>query len=309
MLVANRKGTLAVANPLTRRLRLLPDAKISSHVCLASCLKKKLWQHDLPSISINIVAESELQTFKVMVLGEMRMKEVHALIYNSLTDTWTIKRCSDINYKLFRRFFHSTVHGNTIYCASIYPLTINCTSIYPKWMVSYNTETQLCVAEEIPLIDMSEIGSTSFRRVQTIGIVGYKSRIFLLGVVVGKHKLLLWRPFTVVGVWETNPGARQWKLWTTTPLEWVSTYSLDFRSYEMASAYDGEQRVSIIARNGSSRNITLELNLETKEWKMLSAGIAENKNSSFITSGSATYRRRDKGVKAFHMKLKFRTAI
>jgi hypothetical protein len=244
-----------------------------------------------------------------MVLGELRLKQVHALIYSSLTDTWTVKLCSEIDYKLFRRFFHSTVDGNTIYCTSIYPLTINSTSIYPQWIVSYNTETQLSVVEEIPFIDFSVIGSTIFRRVQTIGIVGYKNRIFLLGVVAGRHALLLWRPFTVVGLWEVNPSARQWKLLTTTPLEWVSKYSIDFRSYEIASAYDGDQRVNIIARNGSIRTITLELNFDTKEWKMLqSDGITENKNPSSLTSRSAS-QKRSKAVKAFHIKLKFRTAI
>jgi hypothetical protein len=41
MLLVSRKGRLGVVNPLTRRLRLLPDAKISSHLCLESYLKKK----------------------------------------------------------------------------------------------------------------------------------------------------------------------------------------------------------------------------------------------------------------------------
>jgi len=236
------------------------------------------------------------------------MKQVHALIYSSLTDTWTIKLCSEIDHKLFRRFFHSTVDGNTIYCTSIYPLTINCISIYPQWMVSYKAETQLSVVEEIPFMDFSEIGRTRFRRVQTIGIVGYKSRIFLLGFVAGRHELLLWRPFTVVGLWEANPGARQWKLLTTTPLEWVNKYRIDFRSCEVAAAYDKGERVNIIARNGSIRTIFLELNLDTKEWKMLSDGQRENTTSSTLISRSSS-EKRNKLVQAFHMKLKFSTAI
>lgn len=302
MLLASREGRLAVANPLRRRLRLLPNPTIGSHRCLETCLED-LWQsYQLPSISINIVVESDLQTFKVMVLGEVGIKEVDALIYSSLTDRWTTRRWPWMNHKLFRSFFHSTVHGNTIYCASIYPLTINCTSFYPKWMLRCNTETHRCEVEEFHSIDFSEIGSTSFRRVQTIGIVGYMNRIYLLGILGGGHGL------TAVGLWEANSSAQHWKLLTTTPVEWVSKYSLDFWSYEIASAYDGDERVSIIARNGSIRTITLELNLDTKEWKMLSAGIAEDKNSPAITSRSAS-QGRDKGVKAFHMKFKFHTAI
>ena len=46
-----------------------------------------------------------------------------------------------------------------------------------------------------------------------------------------------------------NLGSRQWKLLTTTPVEWVSNYNLDFQSYEIASAYDEYQRVSITAGN------------------------------------------------------------
>lgn len=309
MLLASTQGRLAVVNPLTRRIRLLPDAKITPRLRLESCLKKKLWHHDhLPSISMNIAVDLGSKTFKVMVLGEVRINQVHALIYSSLTDTWTIKLCPEIDHKLFRRFFHSTVHGKTIYCTSIYPLTINCTSIYPKWMVSYNTETQLSVIEEIPLMDFSEIGRTRFRRVQTIGIVGYENRIFVLGVVSGRHALLLWRPFTVVGLWEANPGARQWKLFTKTPLEWVDNYRMDFRSCEIAAAYDGEKRVNIIARHGWMRTICVQVNLDTKEWKMLSDGKIENRTSSTIISRSAS-EKRNKVVQAFHLKLKFCTAI
>lgn len=305
MLLASREGRLAVANPLRRRLRLLPNPKICSHRCLEPRLEE-LWQHDqLPSISINIVVEPDLQTFEVMVLGEVGIKEVDGLIYSSSTDAWTTRRWPWMNHKLFRSFFHSTVHGHTIYCASIYPLTINCRSFYPKWLVRCNTETHRhrYEVDEIPSIDFSVIGSTSFRRVQTIGILGYRNIIFLLGILAGRHGL------TAVGLWEANSSAGHWKLLTTTPVEWVSKYSLDFWSYEIASAYDGDERVSIIARNGSIRTIMLELNLDTKEWKMLSAGIAQNKNSSAITSCEMQSQGRDKGVKAFHMKFKFHTAI
>jgi len=44
LLLASREGRLAVANPLTRRFRLLPDAKLSRRLGLESCLKKKLWE-------------------------------------------------------------------------------------------------------------------------------------------------------------------------------------------------------------------------------------------------------------------------
>jgi hypothetical protein len=176
MLLASREGRLGVTNPLTRRFRLLPDAKLSSRLRLESCLKKNLWHDQVPSMSISIVGDLASKTFKVVVLGEMRNRQVHALIYSSVTDTWTIKLCSEIDHKLFRNLSHSTAEGNTIHCIS----TDRRSPWLPRWMVSYNTETHLSVVENIEHIGYFPIEELHWNR--SIGIVAYKGKIFLFGL-------------------------------------------------------------------------------------------------------------------------------
>lgn len=305
MLLASREGRLAVANPLTRRFRLLPDAKLSTRLRLESCLKKKLWQlrlkkkpwqpHQLPSISINIVGDLASKSFKVMVWGELRNKQVHALVYSSVTDTWTIQLCPDIDHNLFRHLSHSTADGTTIYCNSNYRH-----SVRPRRMVSYNTETLRSVVEEMPGMDLSGIDGTRLERVQTIGLVAYKNRIFLLGVLAG-----ILRPLTVVGLWEANPTAEQWKLVTKTPLEWGINNPMDYGSCEAAAAYDGKQSVSVIVRKGWRMRL-LRLNLDTKEWK--TGGNPEQITWSTLTSTGAA-EDKNEPFKAFQMELKFCTAM
>jgi hypothetical protein len=63
--------------------------------------------------------------------------------------------------------------------------------------------------------------------------------------------------------------------------------------------------VSIIARNGSS-DILAELNLETKEWKMLDGIAAEIGSRSKSASHEDS---RNKVFKAFHFNFKFCIAI
>lgn len=305
MLLASREGRLAVANPLTRRFRLLPDAKLSSRLRLESCLKKKLWQprlkkkpwqpHHLPSISINIFGDSASKSFKVMVWGELRNKQVHVLVYNSRTDTWTIQLCPEIDHNLFRHLSHSTTDGTTIYCNSNYRH-----SVRPRRMVSYNTETLSSVVEEMPGMDLSGIDGTRLERVQTIGMVAYKSQIFLLGILAG-----ILRPLILVGLWAANPSTEQWKLVTKTPLEWGSMNPMDFGSCEAAAAYDGKQSVSIIVRKGWRMRL-LKLNLETNEWKK--GGNPEQITWSTLTSAGAS-EDKNEPFKAFQMELKFCTAM
>jgi len=305
MLLASREGRLAVANPLTRHFRLLPDAKLSSRLRLQACLKKKLWQHrlkkkpwqtnQLPSISINIVGDSASKSFKVMVWGELRNKQVHALVYSSVTDTWTIQLCPEMDHNVFRYLSHSTTDGTTIYCNLNY-----LRSARPLRMVSYNTETLLTVIDELMGMDLSGIDGTRLERVQTIGMVAYKSRMFLLGVLAG-----ILRPFTVVGLWEANPSAEQWKLVTKMPLEWGSKNPMDFGSCEAAAAYDGKQSVSIIVRKGWRIRL-LKLNLDTKEWK--TGGNPEQITWSTLASTGAS-EDKNEPFKAFQMELKFCTAM
>lgn len=290
MLLASREGRLGVANPLTRRFRLLPDAKVSLRLRLESCLRKNLWRDQVPSMSISIVGDLASKTFKVVVLGEMRNRQVHALIYSSVTDTWTLKLCSEIDHNLFRNLSHSTVEGNTIHCIAI---DRKRTWLSPPWMVSYNTETHLSVVQNIERIEYDYYRKRLLWE-QTIGVVAYKGKIFVFGVAS--------RPVPVpiiVCLEAENPGVQELKILTTTDLDWEKSIG------EVAAAYDGKHSVSIIARNGSSA-ILAELNLETKEWKTLDGIAAEIGSRSKSASHEDS---RNKVFKAFHFNFKFCTAI
>jgi hypothetical protein len=102
---------MLAANVLTRCFRLLPDTKVSPGLGLQSCLKKKLWESNSTptcvqsSMSINIVVDATGKRFKVMVWGELRSNQVHALVYSSSTGlepkAWTdlcIGKQSDVSY-------------------------------------------------------------------------------------------------------------------------------------------------------------------------------------------------------------------
>lgn len=167
-------------------------------------------------------------------------------------------------------------------------------------MVSYNTETLSSVVEEMPGMDLSGIDGTRLERVQTIGMVAYKSQIFLLGILAG-----ILRPLILVGLWAANPSTEQWKLVTKTPLEWGSMNPMDFGSCEAAAAYDGKQSVSIIVRKGWRMRL-LKLNLETNEWKK--GGNPEQITWSTLTSAGAS-EDKNEPFKAFQMELKFCTAM
>ena len=258
LLLASREGRLAVANPLTRRFRLLPDAKLSRRLGLESCLKKKLWeprlnkkawqQNQVPPLSINIVRDSASSSFKVMVLGEVRVKEVHALVYSSITHEWTIQFRPELSHLFFRYLSHSTTDGTTIYC----------NSVRRRQMLSYNTQTRVSIVEEMRGIHVQ----TRLGRAQTIGMVAYNSQIFLLGV---HHEPL--RPLTLVSLWASNPNAEQWRLLTKVPLDWGDNNPVDWGdSCETAAAYEGKHSVSIILRKEWKMRL-LKLNLNTKECK------------------------------------------
>ena len=165
--------------------------------------------------------------------------------------------------------------------------------------MGYNTETQFSVVQEMPFLDLSVIRYARCQRVKTIGIVNYKSRIFLLGVIAGFHLPPLWSHFSAVALWEANPSAGEWKVLTTTPLELLSKYGINFSTCELVPAYDGERTVTIIARSGWIRTMLLELNLDTKEWNML----CNHRNIPAEISNSF------EGLKAFHFKLKICTAM
>jgi len=230
-----------------------------------------------------------------MVWGELRNKQVHALVYSSMTDTWTIQLRPEIDHYFFRYLSQSTTDGTTIYCNSCYRNTAR-----PYRMVSYNTETGLSVVEGLWGMDLLGIDGTRLELVQIIRMVAYKNRIFLLGVL---DETL--RPLTLVGLWEANPSAEQWKLVTKMPLEWQSVNPIDFGSCNATAAYDGKQSVNIILRKGWSMKL-VKLNLDTKEWK--AGGNSEQIIWSTLISKVASDDKNEP-YKAFQMELKFCTAM
>lgn len=167
-------------------------------------------------------------------------------------------------------------------------------------MVSYNTETLVSVTEEMWEMDLTGIDRTRFEGVQTIGMVAYNSRIFLLGVF--DERL---HPLTLVVLWEANPNAEQWTLVTKMPLEWGSMNSVGFGSCEATAAYDGKQSVSILLRKEWNMRL-VKLNLDTREWKM--SGNPEQLTRSTLISTVAS-QNKNEPFKAFQMQLKFSTAI
>lgn len=259
MLFVSSEGKMVAANALTRSFQLLPDTKVSTRLGLQSCLKKKLWGSNCtPSMSINIVVDSATKTYKVMVWGEVRSGQVHSLVYSSATDKWSVRLCSEISYGLFRRPFHSTVHGNTIFYTSTHMLT------------TYDTQTDLFVVKLRNLRMPRRIMDMAVRRVHIITITVYKSQIFILCVVMG------WRSSAVMGLWQANLTHGQWEL--------LTSHGLQFYSHRVAAAYDGKHSITIIPRMRGS-NI-MSLNLDTKEWM-----VCDGDNQAWrLSDGNAQHR-------------------
>jgi outer membrane protein assembly factor BamB len=279
MLFVSSEGKMVAANALTKRFRLLPDTKVSPRLCLESCLKKKLRGSNSATISINIVVDPADKTFKVIVWGELRLNQVHALVYSSAADVWTVKLCSGINCRLFRRPFQSTVDGNSIYFSSM----------DKSVLVRYDTETGLFEANLIDRFNPRLLGRL-VKPVHDIMMVVYKNQIFLLGVIVCRSG----HSSALVALWKANHTHSLW--------EFQTAHGLQFASCEVAAAYDGKHNIIIIPRMQGSKMIFLNLN--TREWRM--------------SDGDTQWRSPDRNprqqnvseaFRAFHLKLKFCTAI
>ena len=195
LLVAN-DGKLLVGNPLARRFRLLPDTQVSPRLRLESCMKKKLWENDStptptyvqPSISINMVVDEGEggKTFKVMVWGELRRNQVHALVYSSATDKWTVTLCtnSDIKHTLFSSRFHTTVEGNTIFYSSMQRQRRQCV------LAKYDTQTGFFSVNRLVLqVWRRRQWLLGFRmeRNEYIKMIVSSGHIYLLSVMIGRQ--------------------------------------------------------------------------------------------------------------------------
>ena len=302
MLFVSTEGNIKVTNPLTKRFRLLPDIKFSLRLGLQSCLKRKLRgsksnSKSTPSttaqLSLSIHLVVDAAKFKVIVWGELRTHMVHALVYSSATDKWTVRECPDINFRLFKLQFHATAVEDTIYFYSI----------TRSMLATYNTETGLFVAEQINLpLRQGQLTAAMDRvRVHTIKLVVHKSQVFLLGIIFG-YIFNRGHHASLIGLWQAAPTRGVWNLLTTQPLQ---TSLRDASHEEVAAAYDGEQNVTIIPKALWSK--VRFLNLDTKEWTMsdedsqawrLSGGKAPQEQIAFSTP-----------FMAFHLKLKFCTVI
>ena len=218
---------------------------------------------------------------------------VHALVYSSATEEWTVRRCPDINYRLFRRPFHSTADDDTIFY----------TSINRSMLAIYNTESGSFVAQHrFLLLPPWQLGMV-LEQVQNIKLLVHKSGEYLLGIIVG-YRFMGGHYDTFLRLWQAHLNGWQWDLLTTHTLQDSLSEAPKVQD-EVAAAYDGEQNVTIIPKTLGSK-VRL-LNLDTKEWTVfdedslalrLSVGNAQQEQITF----SAPFM-------AFHMKLKFRTAI
>jgi len=291
MLFVSTEGKMVAANALTRRVRLLPDTKVSPRLGLRSCLKKKLWESNSrptcaqPSVSINIVVDATGKTFKVMVWGELRSNQVHALVYSSATDKWTVRLCSDIGYRLFRRPFHSTVDGNTVFYTSIYNTETGS-------VATYDTETGLFVVKRGMLRLPQRTLGMIVERVQNIKMMVYKSQVFMLGIIMGFNYIQ--RQYTaLMGLLQVNLTDGHWEL--------LTTQGLQFSSGEVAAAYDGKHSITIFSKMQGSKMIFL--NLDTKEWTM-----SEGNNEAWKLS-DRNVGQQQITFRAFDLKLKFCRAV
>ena len=190
MLFVRRDGKLAVVNPLTTHIRILPDIQITSRLPLKSALQRKTWgslQMHM-KLSLNIVVDpAHEKTFRVVVWGELGTRKTHVLVYTSTTDTWTTRLCSDqVQYGIFRSQTFSAVIGNTVYVFS--------PSRYHSVLASYDIDTGLFLIQRrawpphwwVPVAGRQWFANTIILRVQTIGIIAYKSELLLLTVIFGR---------------------------------------------------------------------------------------------------------------------------
>ena len=302
LLVAN-DGEMLAGNALTRRFRKLPDTRVSTRLSLKSCLKKKLWPTNStpetgtvqPSISINLVVDDGGKTFKVMVWGELRTAQVHALVYSSATEQWTVRLCPNISYRLFRQPpFHTTVDGSTIVYSSM------------KRSVLANYDTETGVFNEIPCaLQERQWGlGIAVHQIQYIKLLVYKGRTFMLSVLVGR-RVFIGRPLigqscALMVLWLANPTVGQWELSTTHELQ-LQFASQSAAGLQLAAAYDGKDSVTIIPRMRGSKMISL--NLDTRAWSVLDAD-----TQAWVLADENAQQRTEFSIRAFHLKLKFCTA-
>ena len=129
------------------------------------------------------------------------------------------------------------------------------------------------------------------RRMQTIGIMAYKTKILELRVMdhYSPHGHLT----TSVVLWQGDLTP------TPTPTQGICIWEvltiqqLTFPSSEIVAAYDGKSTVTIIQNSGS----VMRLDLDTTQWKITPS----DPTLAFPTPCDSVW--------AFHMKLKFWTAI
>ena len=145
--------------------------------------------------------------------GELRTGEIHVLVYNSSTDTWTSRLCSDeVDKGIFRSHTFSAVDGNTIYVLSLFR--------YHSLLASYNLDTGLFFEQRKTWPPHRWFDNKLIDRVETLGIIAYKSRIHLL-ILIFCHDNR-GNPFALVGVWKSNPDGTLWDLLTTEGLPFPS---------------------------------------------------------------------------------------
>jgi hypothetical protein len=235
-------------------------------------------------MSINIVVDATGKTFKVMVWGELRSNQVHALVYSSATDKWTVRLCSGITCGLFRRPFNSTVDGNTIIYTSIHNIKFGL-------VATYDTETGLFVLQP----EMLQLGEWTFgmrvERVKNIKMMVYKSQVFMLGIIIG-FNIIERQSSALMGLFQFNLTSGQWELLTTQGLQFSS---------DVAAAYDGKHSITIVSRMQGSKIIFL--NLDTKEWTM-----SDGNNEAWKLS-DGNVGQQQITFRAFDLKLKFCTAV
>ena len=275
----SKEGKLAVANPLTRKMRILPDTQVTSKLNLHQCLKGRVWSWRTATPSIHLSVQTVVdnggeKTFKVTVWGELRTRQIHLLVYSSATDSWSTQLCSDVDHRFFKSPFFN-VDGHTIYVTSPYRSR--------PMVARYDTDTGLFVVNQRRTLQFREwFRRIVVERVQIIGTIAYRSQILLLAGIVGEYKGI---PLALVALWQQDTTGLQWQLFTAKRLR--------YPTLEIAAAYDGNSSVTII----QNMICVMTLNLESREWNM-----------TFSNPASVGGTRGDP-VLAYHMKLKLCTAL
>eukprot|EP00252_Welwitschia_mirabilis_P025702 TRINITY_DN8158_c0_g1_i1.p1 TRINITY_DN8158_c0_g1~~TRINITY_DN8158_c0_g1_i1.p1 ORF type:complete len:560 (+),score=91.19 TRINITY_DN8158_c0_g1_i1:1325-3004(+) len=274
-LFASKNGKLALIQPLTSHIKVLPSATTACKISLQTYLSKSF-----RCLRILMAGNCHNRGLRVVIIAETKRFNLEAIVYNSLTDSWKVNKITGADISLFKKHLvKSSFWGNIIWC-----------SINYHDLFGYDVETGLLSR----WIMSTDYAHTSFFRVLSVFV--YRKKPFLLcGWSNYNHGR-----FIELCVLEAKLQEKRWEVFMKATLAGALRISI---TPSALTSYDGNDSVIVLPKSGSRM---LMLDLGTKSGKILDCNPVSSVNDSRCLNTFSGLR---KAESVYHLKLKFQTAI